>query len=78
MCNPPFYTSRDELVESAKQKKRPPFSVNEPSIIHFSCITITLHPCSISSVLTLRQGMHRRRGGDGDPWWRSRFRQKDD
>ncbi|KAJ5345232.1 hypothetical protein N7452_003236 [Penicillium brevicompactum] len=26
MCNPPFYTSRDELVESAKQKKRPPFS----------------------------------------------------
>ncbi|CAG7942070.1 unnamed protein product [Penicillium olsonii] len=26
MCNPPFYISRDELVESAKQKKRPPFS----------------------------------------------------
>ncbi|CAI7578163.1 unnamed protein product [Penicillium bialowiezense] len=26
MCNPPFYTSPDELVESAKQKKRPPFS----------------------------------------------------
>ncbi|KAJ5874602.1 uncharacterized protein N7529_003032 [Penicillium soppii] len=26
MCNPPFYTSRNELIECAKQKKRPPFS----------------------------------------------------
>ncbi|KAJ6097869.1 hypothetical protein N7499_002243 [Penicillium canescens] len=26
MCNPPFYTSRDELIQSAEQKARPPFS----------------------------------------------------
>ncbi|KAJ5145958.1 uncharacterized protein N7515_000522 [Penicillium bovifimosum] len=26
MCNPPFYTSRDELVRSAEEKKRVPFS----------------------------------------------------
>ncbi|KAE8354119.1 DUF890 domain protein [Aspergillus coremiiformis] len=26
MCNPPFYTSRKELVSSAEAKKRPPFS----------------------------------------------------
>ncbi|KAE8360555.1 DUF890 domain protein [Aspergillus caelatus] len=26
MCNPPFYTSREELVSSAQAKERPPFS----------------------------------------------------
>ncbi|KAJ5576072.1 hypothetical protein N7535_002998 [Penicillium sp. DV-2018c] len=26
MCNPPFYTSRDELIKSAEEKKRVPFS----------------------------------------------------
>ncbi|KAI3201012.1 hypothetical protein DTO027I6_6115 [Penicillium roqueforti] len=26
MCNPPFYTSRDELIRSAEEKKRVPFS----------------------------------------------------
>ncbi|KAL3471817.1 hypothetical protein BJX99DRAFT_15390 [Aspergillus californicus] len=26
MCNPPFYSSRDELVASAREKDRPPFS----------------------------------------------------
>ncbi|RAL08555.1 DUF890 domain protein [Aspergillus homomorphus CBS 101889] len=26
MCNPPFYTSRDEMVASAEAKERPPFS----------------------------------------------------
>ncbi|KAJ5105028.1 hypothetical protein NUU61_002375, partial [Penicillium alfredii] len=26
MCNPPFYTSRDELIQSAEAKTRPPFS----------------------------------------------------
>ncbi|KKK16290.1 hypothetical protein ARAM_002534 [Aspergillus rambellii] len=26
MCNPPFYASRDELVASAQEKERPPFS----------------------------------------------------
>ncbi|KAJ5775742.1 uncharacterized protein N7511_000753 [Penicillium nucicola] len=26
MCNPPFYTSRDELIQSAEQKSRPAFS----------------------------------------------------
>jgi 23S rRNA (adenine1618-N6)-methyltransferase len=28
MCNPPFYTSRDELIKSAEEKKRVPFSVS--------------------------------------------------
>ena len=55
MCNPPFYISRDELVESAKQKKRPPFSVNElspPAPLHAHHI---LHPCLIDKcVLTVR------------------------
>jgi tRNA1(Val) A37 N6-methylase TrmN6 len=27
MCNPPFYVSREEMLESAKEKSRPPFSV---------------------------------------------------
>ncbi|KAI9668901.1 MAG: hypothetical protein M1817_005191 [Caeruleum heppii] len=26
MCNPPFYSSEEEMMESAKAKKRPPFS----------------------------------------------------
>ncbi|KAF9895038.1 Methyltransferase-like protein 16 [Aspergillus nanangensis] len=26
MCNPPFYTSREELISSAQAKERPPFS----------------------------------------------------
>ncbi|KAI9372638.1 hypothetical protein BJX61DRAFT_542509 [Aspergillus egyptiacus] len=26
MCNPPFYSSRDEMVASAQEKERPPFS----------------------------------------------------
>ncbi|KAI9739151.1 MAG: hypothetical protein M1834_007364 [Cirrosporium novae-zelandiae] len=26
MCNPPFYTSQDEMLSSAKEKSRPPFS----------------------------------------------------
>ncbi|GIJ91333.1 hypothetical protein Asppvi_010298 [Aspergillus pseudoviridinutans] len=26
MCNPPFYTSRDEMIASAQAKERPPFS----------------------------------------------------
>ena len=28
MCNPPFYESLQELVESAKTKQKPPFSVS--------------------------------------------------
>ena len=27
MCNPPFYSSQDELLSLAAQKSRPPFSV---------------------------------------------------
>lgn len=31
MCNPPFYTSRDEMLASAEEKERPPFTVRPPS-----------------------------------------------
>ena len=27
MCNPPFYTSREEMIGAAQAKERPPFSV---------------------------------------------------
>lgn len=71
MCNPPFYTSRDELIESAKQKKRPPFSVCENWPLYFDITSHTyishlyLLPCT---VLTMYLGMHWCRGGNGDPW----------
>jgi 23S rRNA A1618 N6-methylase RlmF len=28
MCNPPFYSSREEMIASAEAKERPPFSVS--------------------------------------------------
>jgi 23S rRNA (adenine1618-N6)-methyltransferase len=31
MCNPPFYSSQDEMLASAEEKERPPFSVWSPT-----------------------------------------------
>ncbi|CEN61176.1 hypothetical protein ASPCAL07840 [Aspergillus calidoustus] len=36
MCNPPFYSSREEMVMSAETKERPPFSVRSKGLVYAS------------------------------------------
>lgn len=80
MCNPPFYTSANELKQSAEQKEREPFSVCITRCL-FPCQSTTHHPSHPTYVLyptNLHEDLHRRRSRNGDPRRRSRFREAND
>jgi 23S rRNA A1618 N6-methylase RlmF len=43
MCNPPFYSSKEEMLASAKEKSRPPFSVCFPNPHVSSSLSLPHH-----------------------------------
>lgn len=49
MCNPPFYTSPDELKQSAEQKEQEPFSVSVTSSTSRAKQLYTTHPIPLAS-----------------------------
>jgi 23S rRNA (adenine1618-N6)-methyltransferase len=40
MCNPPFYSSQGEMIASAEEKERPPFSVHCSSLSVYNQLLI--------------------------------------
>lgn len=54
MCNPPFYSSRDEMLASAETKERPPFSVSFP--FYITSTILTTQTCTGSEIEMVTTG----------------------
>ena len=80
MCNPPFYTSFNELKQSAEQKEREPFSVSvtSSSLPNANYHTPPPHITYVPHRTNLCEDLHRRRSRNGNQRRRSSFCEAND